>query len=236
MKSDGARRWFWLVLFVVLLAPSAARAHLFHFAGLQMAETQVARDFRLIKELIEWKDKHFDVAREVYRGEVRRWAKSPAEPGFLLKARYQRAFPAPPLKVLAQQLDETYGTAIDPWIEGSFIARDEEGVKSGFRVLFYFQIREVLDALVRHGDRPAVARQLFSVLTDYLFTAFEIHLALTDRPNYLRVKDTLEHLREAAGLTDAARRRPEEVWRLRIRLFSLLARTLDRRIAPGVSP
>jgi hypothetical protein len=137
------------------------------------------------------------------------------------------------LKVLAQQLDQVHGTAIDPWIEARLTARDEEGVKSGFRVLFYFQIREVLDALVQHEDQPAVVRQLFGVLTDYLFTAFEIHLALTDRPAYLRVKDTLEHLREAAGLTDAVLR-PDEVRRLRTRLLGLLARTLDKRIASGV--
>jgi hypothetical protein len=95
-------------------------------------------------------------------------------------------------------------------------------------------IRELLDALVEHGNRLAVARQLFGVLTDYLFTAFEIHLALTDRPTYLRVTDTLEHLREAAGLTEPPRPRPEEVRRLRARLLALLARTMERRIAPAL--
>lgn len=234
MASNRARRCLQLALFTVFLTPTFAWAHLFHFAGLQMNETQVARDFRLVKELIEWKDKHFDMARQVYRGELRRHPRNPAEPGFLLKARYQRTFLTPPLKVLAQQLDDTYRTAIDPWIEARLTAEDEEGVKAGFRVLFYFHIREVSDALVQQGDRQAMARQLFSVLTDYLFTAFEIHLALTDPQTYLRVKDTLEHLREAAGLTDRARPRPDEIRRLRTRLLGLLARTLDRRIAPEV--
>lgn len=234
MKYNHARRGFQLVIVAVLLAPVTAQAHLFHFAGLQMQETQMARDFRVVKELIEWKDKHFDVATEVYRGEVRRRVPNPTEPGFLLKARYQRTFPTPPLKNLAQQLDDRYGTAIDPWIEARLVARDEEGVKAGLRVLFYFHIREVLDALVSHEERPPVVRQLFGVLTDYLFTAFEVHLALTDRATHLRVKDTLQHLREAAGLTDPPTPRPHEVRRLRTRLLSLLARTLDRRIAPVV--
>lgn len=225
---------FLAIAMAVLLLPAAAQAHLFHFAGLQMTETQVARDFRLIKELIEWKDKRFDVAAQVYRGELRRRPTSPAEPGFLLKARYQRTFPTPPLKVFAQEIDESYETSIDRWIENRLAARDEEGVKAGFRVLFYFHIRGVLDALVRQEDRRPVVRQLFGVVTDYLFTAFEVHLALNDRPTYLHVKDTLEHLREAAGLTDPPRLRPSEVRRLRARLLSLLARTLDHRITPVV--
>jgi hypothetical protein len=219
----------------MLLAPAATHAHLFHFAGLAMGETQVARDFRLLKELIEWKDKHFDLATKVYRGEIRRRPSNPAEPGFLLKARYQRAFQAPPLKALAVEIDRRYGTGVDSWIEARLAARDEEGVKAGFRTFFYVQIRGVLDGLIRHGDRREVARQLFGVLTDYLFTAFEVHLALNARPSYLRVKDTLEHLRAAAGLADATAASPNEIPRLRARLLSLLAKSLDRRVA-AVAP
>jgi hypothetical protein len=223
-----------LAALAVLLTPVGADAHLFHFAGLALRETQVARDFRLIKELIEWKDKHFDFASKVYRGEIRPRPSNPAEPGFLLKARYQRTFPTPPLKVLAVEVDRQYGTAVDPWIEARLAARNEEGVKAGFRVLFYFQIRQLLDALAKHRDRPAVARQLFGVLTDYLFTAFEVHLALSDRPTYLRVKDTLEHLRAAAGLTDPPTPRLNEIGRLRTKLLRLLAKSLDRRVAKVV--
>lgn len=226
--------WSGLVLIAALLTPALAWGHLFHFAGLQVTETQAARDFRLIKELIEWKDKHFDLAGRVYRGELRRRARNAGEPGFLLKARYQREPSSPPLKILARHLDERYGAAVDPWIEARLAAQDEDGVKAGCRVVFYFQIREMVNALVERGERPVVTRLLFGALTDSLFTAFEIHLALADRATYLRVKDTLDHLRDAAGLGPSTARRPADVRRHARRLLTLLAGTLDRRIAPWV--
>lgn len=213
-----------LGLALIVCLPGSASAHLFHFANVRVRETQIARDFRLIKELIEWPDKHFELARKVYRGEIRRRGAEEADPGFLLKSASQRAFPSPPLKELVQAMDARHGTANDVALELAFDGQDEEGIKARLRPLFVFEIEAVLDAMGAHLDIPRISDQLFGVLTDYIFTAFEIHLALRNRPVYLTLRDAVGHLQEtlSPGANPPARDRRQRFERERSRILALL--------------
>lgn len=183
--------------FFVLAWAAPGEAHLFHFANVQSRETQVARDFRLIKELTQWGTKDFALAAEVYRGELRLRERKPSEPGYLLKADYQLRPPTPALKVLVQAMDRRLGTSVDVEIEAALSRRDEAGLETAFRKFFYVQIEELLGALERHLAEPQTAVTLFGVLADYLFTSYEVFLALNHPGVYRQVKDALEHLREA---------------------------------------
>jgi len=172
-------------------------AHLFHFANVQSRETQVARDFRLIKELTQWGTKDFALAAEVYRGELRLRERKPSEPGYLLKADYQLRPRTPALKLLVQAMDRRLGTSVDVEIEAALSRRNEAGLETAFRKFFYVQIEELFGALERHLAQAQVAATLFGVLADYLFTSYEVFLALNHPGVHRQVKDALEHLQQA---------------------------------------
>lgn len=213
---------------LVLTSAGAADAHLFHFANVQSRETQVARDFRLIKELTQWRNKDFPLAAQVYRGELRPREQKPSEPGYLLKADYQRRPTSPPLKALVQAMDRRRGTSVDAEIEAALARRDEAGLEAAFRTFFYAQVQDLLEVLEQRLAEPQPAATLFAVLTDYLFTSYEVFLAL----NHPRVQDALAHLRDA--LPRAAPPKPADpagFARSRHRLESLLA-SVAVRAAP----
>jgi hypothetical protein len=110
----------------------------------------------------------------------------------------QRVVGISPLKELVRVLDARHGTAHDAAIERTFDRKDEEGT-------------------------PRITEQLFGVLTDYIFTAFEIHLALLNRPVYLALRDAVGHLQEALSPSDDARAiRRERFDRERRRILTLL--------------
>jgi hypothetical protein len=182
-----------------MLAGSAApgEAHLFHFANVRSRETQVARDFRLIKELTQWGTKDFGLAAAVYRGEVRPRERRPSEPGYLLKAEYQRRASSPPLRALIQAMDRRLGTSVNAEIETALARRDPLALEAALRKFFYAEIREILGGLERHLIEPQVADVLFGVLADYLFTSYEVFLALQHPNVYRQVKGALGHLRES---------------------------------------
>lgn len=217
---------------LVLTSAGAADAHLFHFANVQSRETQVARDFRLIKELTQWRNKDFPLAAQVYRGELRPREQKPSEPGYLLKADYQRRPTSPPLKALVQAMDRRRGTSVDAEIEAALARRDEVGLEAAFRTFFYAQVQDLLRVLEQRLAEPQPAATLFAVLTDYLFTSYEVFLALNHPRVHAQVQDALAHLRDA--LPRAAPPKPADpagFARSRRRLESLLA-SVALRAAP----
>lgn len=157
----------------------------------------MARDFRLVKELTQWGTKDFELARQVYRGELRVRERKPSEPGHLLKAEYQLRAPVPPLKALVQAVDARLGTSLDAEIESALSSRDPAGLEAVFRRFFYVQIHELLDALQGRLTNAEVSEAIFAVLADYLFTSYEVFLALSHPRLHRRVKDALGDLREA---------------------------------------
>lgn len=217
---------------LVLTSAGAADAHLFHFANVQSRETQVARDFRLIKELTQWGTKDFLLAAQVYRGELRPREQKPSEPGYLLKADYQRRPTSPPLKALVQAMDRRRGTSVDAEIEAALARRDEAGLEAAFRTFFHAQVQDLLEVLDQRLAEPQPAATLFAVLADYLFTSYEVFLALNHPRVHTQVQDALAHLRDA--LPRAAPPKPADpagFARSRHRLESLLA-SVALRAAP----
>lgn len=85
-----------------------------------------------------------------------------------------------PLKELVRVLNACPGTAHDAAIERTFDRKDEEGA-------------------------PRITEQLFGVLADHIFTAFEIHLAFRSRPVHLALRDAVEHLQKTLSPSDGAR-------------------------------
>lgn len=207
----------------VLVWPGLGESHLFHFANVKSRETQVARDFRLIKELTQWGRKDYGLASKVYRGELRLRERKPAEPGYLLKADFQPKVRVPPLKALVQATEGRLGVLLDAAIEDALSHGDAAGVEAAFRKFFYVQIQELLDALERRLADPERAEATFGVLADYLFTSYEVFLALNHPRVHGQVKDSLEHLRQALPRVDAAKSAsPGEFARWRHRLERLL--------------
>lgn len=218
------------IALIVLAWADPGEAHLFHFANVQSRETQVARDFRLIKELTQWRIKDFDLAAQVYLGELRLRERKPSEPGYLLRADYQLRARVPSLKVLVQATDDQLGTSVNGEIEAALARRDEAGLEAAFRRFFYVQIAELLGALERHLEKPQVTATIFGVLADYLFTAYEVFLALNHPRVHRQVKDALEHLREALpGVEPSKRAAPAEFERSRRRLDGLLGSVTPMR-------
>lgn len=217
---------------LVLTSAGAADAHLFHFANVKSRETQVARDFRLIKELTQWGTKDFPLATQVYRGELRPRERKPYEPGYLLKADYQRRPTSPPLKLLVQAMDRRRGRSVDAEIEAALARRDEPGLEAAFRTFFYAQVQDLLELLERRLAEPQPAATLFAVLTDYLFTSYEVFLALNHPRVHTQVQDALAHLRDALpGTAPPKPADPAGFARSRHRLESLLA-SVTLRPAP----
>ncbi|MBI4561549.1 MAG: hypothetical protein HY724_05845 [Candidatus Rokubacteria bacterium] len=217
-------------ILALLAWPGPGEPHLFHFANVRSQETQVARDFRLIKELTQWGRKDFDLAGKVYRGELRLRERKPSEPGYLLKADYQVTVRVPPLKALVRSTGDRLGTSLDAVIEAALDRRDADRVETAFRKIFYVQIQELLAALERRLVDAQAAEMIFGVLADYLFTSYEVFLALNHPRVHGQVKDALEHLREALPRAGAAKSAsPGEFGRWRHRLERLLASVTPMR-------
>lgn len=218
------------VALLLLWWPAPGEAHLFHFANVRSRETQVARDFRLIKELTQWGRKDFELAGKVYRGQLRLRERKLSEPGYLLKADYQLRVRVPPLRTLVQATDERRGTSLDAEIEAALRREDPEGLEVALRKFFFVEIADLLGALERQlADREAT-ETTFGVLADYLFTSYEVFLALNHPRFHREVRDALEHLREALLRAEPLRPgSPGEFGRWRRRLEGLLASVTPTR-------
>ncbi|MBI3327954.1 MAG: hypothetical protein HYZ81_14790 [Nitrospinae bacterium] len=138
MKGSARKRLVVCAALSLVLFPLAvAEAHLFHKV-FEVPDNQLTKDYWVLVQLIEFPNERFDLAAEVYRGEVRvrlkpggfrKWLKRPIEPGMVYKADYQLKRWNGALADEIQRVDRTYGTALQQRIEEGLGTRNAEAVK-----------------------------------------------------------------------------------------------------------
>lgn len=192
-----------LLVALLFLAPwlgfGKAEAHLFHFQNVKLQETWISSDYLLLIKLIDLGAERFELAEEVWTGHLKSKPKNPYDPGFILKANYQRKVRIGSLRELALKVDQERGTRIVEKVERTLRSRDVEGVKAAFREFFFHQILELFEAMERAFKRPEVSSELFAVAQHYFSVAFEYHLLTSDRMAYVRLKRALEELQGSLG-------------------------------------
>jgi len=227
-------------LAVLLLPFAVAEAHLFHKV-FELPDNQLTKDYWVFMQLIEFPHERFDLAAEVYRGDVRvrlkpggfrKWLKRPIEPGMVYRADYQLKRWDGTLAAEVQRVDRTYGTTLHQQIHEGLEARHAEAVKQAFRQLFFYLIDELSEAIWERLETSAAPLQLYQFFFRYFSVGLEAFLAINHRLDYLVLRTAIEAVERSLG--DPSRDvppSPEMYHQHRTRFRRVLAQTL--RVPPS---
>jgi len=222
---------------VLALVPCAARAHLFH-KTYEPPENQMTRDTRLLQLLLDDPSERFELARRVWDGTTRvrikpggfrRWLVRPNEPGMVFKADYQLHRWSASLKAEAGRIDGQYGTALVARIEHGLAARHRDAVKTALLEMYVVLLRELLETLWQHLDRPEATAALYPFVLRYYSVNLEGHLN-TSRPlAATTARAALDAMARAFGDPETgAPPAPEGFDRQRRRLLRVLGEVVAR--------
>jgi hypothetical protein len=201
------------VAWMLVLWPClAAEAHLFHKV-FELPDTQLTKDYWVLVQLSEFPNERFDLATEVYRGEVRvrlkpggfrKWLTRSNEPGMVYKADYQLQRWSSSLATEVQRLDQTYGTTLHEQIVEGLRTRQAEPVKQAFRHVFFYLLSELAEAMWAHIENPEATLRLYQFFSRYFSISLEAFLALNHRVDYLVLRTTIEAMEVSLGEPEKA--------------------------------
>ena len=189
------------------LAPSDARAHLFH-AAYAPPENQLTRDTRLLQLMLDDPSERFDLAHQVWDGTTRvrlkpggfrRWLVRPNEPGMVFKADYQLHRWSGSLKAEAGRIDREYGSDLTLRIETGLAERRRDAVKAALREMYVVLLRELLDALWLHLDQAEVAARLYPFVLRYYTVSLEGYLNTSHPTAATTARAALDAMARALG-------------------------------------
>ncbi len=189
------------------LAPSDARAHLFH-AAYAPPENQLTRDTRLLRLMLDDPSERFDLAHQVWDGTTRvrlkpggfrRWLVRPNEPGMVFKADYQLHRWSGSLKAEAGRIDREYGSDLTLRIETGLAERRRDAVKAALREMYVVLLRELLDALWLHLDQTEVAARLYPFVLRYYTVSLEGYLNTSHPTAATTARAALDAMARALG-------------------------------------
>jgi hypothetical protein len=190
----------------------------------------------VLVQLSEFPHERFDLATEVYRGEVRvrlkpggfrKWLTRPSEPGMVYKADYQLQRWSGSLAAEVQRLDQAYGTTLHEQIVEGLSRRQAEPVKQAFRHVFFYLLSELTEAMWAHLENSEAALRLYQFFCRYFSISLEAFLALNHRIDYLLLRTTIEAIEVALGEPEKALPPSPEMYQQHWRRFlGVLAKAL----------
>jgi len=147
----------------------------------------------------------------------------------VFKADYQLHRWSASLKAEAGRIDGQYGTALVARIENGLAARHRDAVKTALLEMYVVLLRELLEALWQHLDRPEATAALYPFVLRYYSVNLEGHLN-TSRPlAATTARAALDAMARAFGDPETgAPPAPEGFDRQRRRLLRVLGEVVAR--------
>jgi hypothetical protein len=84
-------------------------------------------------------------------------------------------------------------------MEAALAARSAEGVKAALREMFFYLIRELMDALAARLGEPEAPPQLYDFVTRYFSVSQEAFLNIHHRPRYVVLRAVLDAVERTLG-------------------------------------